>query len=332
MAERVLVIGGTGPTGIPLVRGLVDAGHDVTILHRGQHERAETPAAGPPPPPRPVRRGRPPDRARRRAPSTSSSRCTGGCGRSRGSRPARWAAFVSVGGVPAYRGWMNPWLYDPPGLPVPVARGRARGDGGRARTRRGTASSAPRRRCSSTIPTRRTSATRTCTARTSSRRESGRSCGACSTAETRLVVADDGLTLAPPRLHREPRPRRAARGRSAPTRRPGRSSTSATKRCCPSVRSSRSSRARSGTEFEIVSMPYDLAVPARPLLAQPLPTHRVLDLDERSSRPRLPRRACPAREALARDGALARRAPARARAAWRRRCSPTRSTTRPRTG
>jgi hypothetical protein len=31
-------------------------------------------------------------------------------------------------------------------------------------------------------------------------------------------------------------------------------------------------------EVEVVSMPYDLAVPARPLLAQPLPTHRVLDL------------------------------------------------------
>jgi hypothetical protein len=31
-------------------------------------------------------------------------------------------------------------------------------------------------------------------------------------------------------------------------------------------------------ELEIVSMPYDLALPARPLLAQPLPTHRVLDL------------------------------------------------------
>ena len=28
--------------------------------------------------------------------------------------------FVSVGGVPALRGWMNPWLFDPPGLPVPV--------------------------------------------------------------------------------------------------------------------------------------------------------------------------------------------------------------------
>ena len=41
---HVLVIGGTGPTGIPLVRGLVDRGHDVTILHRGMHERPETPA------------------------------------------------------------------------------------------------------------------------------------------------------------------------------------------------------------------------------------------------------------------------------------------------
>ncbi len=33
-----------------------------------------------------------------------------------------------------------------------------------------------------------------------------------------------------------------------------------------------------GHRFEVVSMPYDLAIPARPLLAQPLPTHRVLDL------------------------------------------------------
>ena len=28
--------------------------------------------------------------------------------------------FVSVGGVPAFRGWMNPWLFEPPGLPVPA--------------------------------------------------------------------------------------------------------------------------------------------------------------------------------------------------------------------
>jgi nucleoside-diphosphate-sugar epimerase len=51
--------------------------------------------------------------------------------------------------------------------------------------------------------------------------------------------------------------------------------------------------------FEIVSMPYDLAVPARPLLAQPLPTHRVLDL----TRVRTDlgyHDVVPAREALAR--------------------------------
>ena len=52
-------------------------------------------------------------------------------------------------------------------------------------------------------------------------------------------------------------------------------------------------------ELEMVSMPYDLAVPARPLLAQPLPTHRVLDL----SRVRTDlgyRDVVPAREAVAR--------------------------------
>ena len=39
------MIGGTGPTGIPLVRGLVARGADVTIMHRGLHERDETPTA-----------------------------------------------------------------------------------------------------------------------------------------------------------------------------------------------------------------------------------------------------------------------------------------------
>ena len=43
-AMRILMIGGTGPSGVPIVRRLVDHGHDVTILHRGTHERPETPA------------------------------------------------------------------------------------------------------------------------------------------------------------------------------------------------------------------------------------------------------------------------------------------------
>ena len=40
---RILMIGGTGPSGIPIVERLVEHGHDVTILHRGEHERSETP-------------------------------------------------------------------------------------------------------------------------------------------------------------------------------------------------------------------------------------------------------------------------------------------------
>lgn len=38
MAPTALVIGGTGPTGPGVVRGLVDRDYDVTILHGGQHE------------------------------------------------------------------------------------------------------------------------------------------------------------------------------------------------------------------------------------------------------------------------------------------------------
>ena len=39
----------------------------------------------------------------------------------RAARPTgRCEHFVSVGGVPAYRGWTNAWLHEPVGLPVPV--------------------------------------------------------------------------------------------------------------------------------------------------------------------------------------------------------------------
>ncbi|MWA03555.1 epimerase [Actinomadura sp. LD22] len=38
---RVLVVGGTGPTGPHVVRGLLERGHDTTIFHRGAHEPPE---------------------------------------------------------------------------------------------------------------------------------------------------------------------------------------------------------------------------------------------------------------------------------------------------
>ena len=115
----ILVIGGTGPTGIPIVRGLIERGHAVTILHRGLHERPETPAG--------VRHlhADPYD-------ETSLAEALTG---------TRWDAiaamygrlrrvaaltrgltdhFVSVGGVPAYCGWTDAWQHAPAGLPVPV--------------------------------------------------------------------------------------------------------------------------------------------------------------------------------------------------------------------
>ena len=40
---KVLVVGGTGPSGPHVVQGLLERGHDVTILHRGVHEPAGLP-------------------------------------------------------------------------------------------------------------------------------------------------------------------------------------------------------------------------------------------------------------------------------------------------
>ena len=44
MSERALVIGGTGPTGPFVVDGLRSRGYEVTILHTGRHELDEIPA------------------------------------------------------------------------------------------------------------------------------------------------------------------------------------------------------------------------------------------------------------------------------------------------
>lgn len=41
--RRILVVGGTGPTGPHIVQGLLDRGHDVVILHRGVHEPDDLP-------------------------------------------------------------------------------------------------------------------------------------------------------------------------------------------------------------------------------------------------------------------------------------------------
>lgn len=43
MAKTALVIGGTGPTGYPIIQGLEERGYEVAMLHSGKHELPELP-------------------------------------------------------------------------------------------------------------------------------------------------------------------------------------------------------------------------------------------------------------------------------------------------
>ena len=120
-AETALVVGGTGPTGPSIVRGLEKRGMQVTVFHTGRHELDEVAHVE-------HLHGDPfstegiadtlGDRTfdvvvacygRLR---TLAEHLSGRCGR-----------FVSVGGVPAYRGYFDPTRFEPVGLPIPTAEG-----------------------------------------------------------------------------------------------------------------------------------------------------------------------------------------------------------------
>lgn len=272
---KVLVIGGTGPTGVPIVRRLVDAGHDVTILHRGTHERAETP------PEVAHLHADPFDEASLRTAldGTTWDAVAAMYGRLR--RVAEITAgkcghFVSVGGVPAYRGWTDAWQHDPPGLPVPLAEDAdlvtdpAIDDKGFriVRTEQAVFAAHPRA-AHFRYPylygpyqpaPREWSIVR--------RIRDGR---------RRIVVADEGLTIHH-HCYTENAAAALVRAIEHPERSAGTIFNVADEEAL-TVRQVVELCARElGADLEIVSMPYDLAVPAWPLLAQPLPTHRVLDV------------------------------------------------------
>ena len=275
VSERALVVGGTGPTGVPIVAGLVERGYDVTILHRGLHERDDTPGS--------VRHLHhdPYDDDGLRAGLGDETYDLAVVMYGRLRRIAeltrgRVGRFVSVGGVPAYRGWMNPWLHDPAGLPVPIGEDApsvaepAEDEKGYriARTEEmvfrhhpdaahfrypyvyGPHQLAPREWC---IVRRVLDGRR------------------------RIVVADDGLTL-----HHHGYTENLAHGVLLAVDQPAAAAGlvfNIGDEVVLSVRQVVELVAGAlGHDFEIVSLPFDLAVPARPLLAQPLPTHRVLDL------------------------------------------------------
>lgn len=116
---RVLVVGGTGPTGPAIVNGLESRGHEVTICHTGGHEVPEVMHL------RHIHtdvRDEAALTATIGAEEWDAAVVTYGRLRTIASVLAgRVDHFISVGGGPAYRGYFDPWRHSPPGLPVPVA-------------------------------------------------------------------------------------------------------------------------------------------------------------------------------------------------------------------
>jgi nucleoside-diphosphate-sugar epimerase len=117
---KALVIGGTGPTGHFIVNGLIRRGYQVAILHTGRHELAEIPPAV-----EHIHTDPFSEEALRNALGTLTFDLTiAAYGRLRKIvevMAGRTGRFMSIGGVPAYRGYMNPTVLHPPGLPVPTS-------------------------------------------------------------------------------------------------------------------------------------------------------------------------------------------------------------------
>jgi nucleoside-diphosphate-sugar epimerase len=117
---KALVIGGTGPTGHFIVNGLVRRGYQVAMLHTGRHELDEIPSTV-----EHIHTDPFSEEALRNALDKRTFDLTiaayGRLRRIAEIMAGRTGRFISIGGVPAYRGYMNPTVLHPQGLPVPTA-------------------------------------------------------------------------------------------------------------------------------------------------------------------------------------------------------------------
>jgi nucleoside-diphosphate-sugar epimerase len=293
---RALVIGGTGPTGHFLVNGLRARGYGVTIFHSGRHERVEIP------PEVEHLHGDPfaPGALRGALGTRSFDVCIASYGRLRRLAEAmvgRCGRFLSIGGVPVYRGFMNPELFAPAGLPVPV-----REDARKVENEAEDAKGHRIVRTEEAVFAAQPGATHFrypyvygayqlvprewCIVR---RVLDGRAM---------IVLPEDGLTL-----HHYGYAENLAHavllGVDHAEAAAGQIYHCADEEVLTLRQVVEIVASALGHRFEIVSMPWWLAVPARPLLAQPLPTHRVFDLGK-IQRELGYRDVVPAREALAR--------------------------------
>ncbi len=272
---KSLVIGGTGPTGHFIVNGLRARGHSITILHTGNHEIPEIPddvehihtdpfdvaaftaALG--------------DR--------TWDHCVATYGRLRRIAEVmkgRCGRFVSVGGVPAYRGFMNPGLFEPAGLPVPtpehaeLVRNEAEDAKGFriARTEEAVLENHPTAahfRYPYVYGPYQLVPREWCVVR---RVLDGR---------RQLILPDDGLTL----QHYgyvENLAHALLLAIDQPEASSGEIYNCADEEILTLRQVVETIAQLMEAELEVFSMPWQLAVPARPFMLQPLPTHRVLDL------------------------------------------------------
>lgn len=113
---KALLIGGTGPTGPFVLQGLLDRGYETTILHRGLHEPPDLP---------PVEHIHADPHFRESIDDAIAGRSfdlvIASYGRLRILAEAlagRCARFISVGGIPAHLGMLNPDQVRPFGMRV----------------------------------------------------------------------------------------------------------------------------------------------------------------------------------------------------------------------
>lgn len=117
--STALVIGGTGPTGPYVVNGLLERGHEVTILHTGRHETHEIPAVVKHLHTDPFDR----DAIAAALIDTRWDLAVVMYGRLRDIAlllAGRVGRLVTIGGVGAVRGWVEPGDLFPTGLTVPA--------------------------------------------------------------------------------------------------------------------------------------------------------------------------------------------------------------------
>jgi nucleoside-diphosphate-sugar epimerase len=272
---KALVIGGTGPSGHYIVNGLLHRGYDVAMLHSGKHELDEIPDTV-----EHIHTDPFAEEALRGAIGNRTFDLTvaaygrlrriaeimvGGTGR-----------FISIGGAPAYRGYMNPTVLEPRGLPVPTsedapvvpieaedAKGWRVAQTEQAVFERHPGAShfrypflygpyqiAPREWC---VVRRILDGRRS------------------------IIVPDDGLTL-----NHSAYVENAAQAILLAIDRPeasaGQIYNCGDERLLTLRQTIEVIASSLSYDLEIVSMPWELAVPARPMIAQPWTTHRVLDL------------------------------------------------------